>query len=154
MASVFEEKGCSKFHKIKKRIYEGVNYPKTTQEVITKCSALKRCPKIEMDVSISQLFIVFLASFKTMCLKKWHTFSGFLPTSLSYNANATSYPPNSRSRPYSNTQRLYWREQTINFKREILQNSLQSLTTMPSNSASLCLMEKAGEHLPLSPSPP
>ena len=58
-----------------------------------KCT--QQCPEIEIDVTIPFVTFpcFFFNSIKSMYSKKtkWHTFSGFGPTSLSYNATAASY---------------------------------------------------------------
>ena len=83
---------------IKREIKKGAEYI-TTYKGHQEVQCTEQCPEIEIDVSISQLFTVFLASFQNHVLKKRHIFSGFGPTSLSYNANAASYPLNPGSRP-------------------------------------------------------
>ena len=47
---------------------------------------------------------------------RWHTFSGFGPTSLLYRANTASYPLNLGTKPCNDIKQQYnWRDYTINF---------------------------------------
>ena len=119
-------------------------------------SALNGAPREQgMWVFLNYLLYFFDILSKPCARKKWHTFSGFSPTSLSYKAKAASYPLSSGSRPYSNTQRLHWRGWTIKLKGEKhLQNLLQNSIMPSSDTTSLCLFERARKCLPPSPSAP
>ena len=71
-------------------------------------------------------FPCFLSnSVRTICSKKkkWHTFSGFGPTSLSYNAKAASYLLNLGSKPCNNIKNYIGRETTNFWKKNNKNNN-------------------------------
>ena len=112
----------------------------TTSQSYPEVQCCEQCPKIEKDVSISQLFTVFSIFLKPHAQKSGIPFlvsapfpshivvtppGSHLTLDLGPRIIIKDYTLNSGSRPQNNDQRLYWREQIINFKRKnYLQNSL------------------------------
>ena len=86
----FSKKGVKNFTRLKRGFMKGQTI-QTTPRCYQEVQCTEQYPEIEIDVSISQLFTVFFSIFLKLCAwKKWHTFSGFGPTSLSYSANTAS----------------------------------------------------------------
>ena len=85
----FDKKMSFKIQSLKED-FRGAEYRTTYKTIMKKYSVLNSAPRLK-KVSISQLFTVFFSIFlKPHAQKKWDTFSGFGPTSLSYSANAAS----------------------------------------------------------------